>query len=123
MKNLNTILNIVLLIIVGFVLYFVISGNKNLKETQKKIIAINNDLTELNDSIHKTQKELSLIMSKLDFAENELKILKNERDLLELEEKKKMAANWEELQLLKKEIQDKEDEKNKLKENANKLEL
>lgn len=123
MKNLSSLINLILLTALCFVMYFVISSDRNLKDAKIKIIDVYKEITILHDSINKTQKRITLIIDKLKFAENELKILKNDRELLELEEKRRMAANWEELQELKRQIQEKENKKNILKKNANNFEL
>jgi predicted PurR-regulated permease PerM len=123
MEKFKNALNIVLCILVVVVLYFVVSGNSKLKETQNTINQVNNELSVLKDSIGKTQQSLSLVLNKLEFTENELKILKNERDILELEELQRRTQNKAELNVLKEKILEKEAKKKELQKHANTFEL
>ncbi|WP_461643399.1 hypothetical protein [Labilibaculum euxinus] len=123
MEKFKNALNIALTILVVVVLYFVVSGNSKLKETQNAINQVNKELSVLKDSIGKTQQSLTLVLNKLEFTENELKILKNERDILELEEQQRSTRNKEELKVLKEQILEKEKMKKELQKYANTFEL
>ncbi|WP_461629182.1 hypothetical protein [Labilibaculum euxinus] len=123
MEKFKNALTLVLTILVVVVLYFVVSGNSKLKETQNAINQVNKELSVLKDSIGKTQQSLTLVLNKLEFTENELKILKNERDILELEEQQRSTRNKEELKVLKEQILEKEKMKKELQKYANTFEL
>ncbi len=123
MEKFKNALTLVLTILVVVVLYFVVSGNSKLKETQNAINQVNKELSVLKDSIGKTQQSLTLVLNKLEFTENELKILKNERDILELEEQQRSTRNKEELKVLKEQILKKEEMKKELQKYANTFEL
>lgn len=123
MEKFKNAFNIVLTILLVAVLYFVVSGNSKLKETQNTINQVNSELSVLKDSIGKTQESLTLVLNKLAFTENELKILKNERDILELEELQRRTKNKAELKVLKTKILEKEEKKKELQKHANTFEL
>ncbi|PKQ67533.1 hypothetical protein BZG01_07290 [Labilibaculum manganireducens] len=123
MEKFKNALTLVLTILVVVVLYFVVSGNSKLKETQNTINQVNKELSVLKDSIGKAQQSLSFVLNKLEFTENELKILKNERDILELEEQQRGTRNKEELKVLKEQILKKEEMKKELQKCANTFEL
>ncbi|MBN2348110.1 MAG: hypothetical protein JXJ22_04695 [Bacteroidales bacterium] len=123
MKDINKLLTIVLLIIALLLLYLVFTGSRQLKETHKIIKEVNREIVQVKDSISYARNTIIGIGEKLEFTENELKILKAERQLLELEEKKSKARNWEELTTFKKEITELEEKKMILKEEAKKFEL
>jgi|CEGD01.1.fsa_nt_gi predicted PurR-regulated permease PerM len=123
MEKFKNALTLVLTILVVVVLYFVVSGNSKLKETQNTINQVNKELSVLKDSISKAQQLVTLVLNKLEFTENELKILKNERDILELEEQQRGTRNKEELKVLKEQILKKEEMKKELQKYANTFEL
>lgn len=123
MEKLKNAFNIVLTILIVVVLYFVVSGNSKLNETQDTINRVNSELSVLKDSIGKTQHSLTLVLNKLAFTENELKILKNERDILELEDLQRITRDREELKVLKAKLLEKEEKKKELQKHANTFEL
>ena len=77
----------------------------------------------VNDSLHTARQTIDGVMKKLEFSENELRILKANRDLLELEEQKSKANNWNELQQFKTEIKKNEIAKDSLIEAAKKFDI
>lgn len=123
MKDLKNPLLIVLLIMAGLILVLVFSGNSHLKEAREEIRQVSEGLTVLQDSLDLARTRLEAMKEQLDFTENQLQLLKTERDLLELAEQRKTAANWAELTEIKTEIQDKEAKRKELKDEADKYEL
>ena len=98
MTDLNKILGMVTIAMLIVLLYFVFTGNGKLNEAVKTLDEVSTKVKVVNDSLHNAQKSIEGVMKKLEFSENELRILKAERDLLELEEQKKKANDWNELQ-------------------------
>jgi cell shape-determining protein MreC len=119
----NKMLTIVLLVIAVLLLYLVFTGNGKLDETVKLMKDVNVKVRIINDSLQNAQNSIQGVLKKLEFTGNELKILKAERDLLELEEQKKKAKNWEELQKFKEEIKRIGDKKDSLQQEAKKYDL
>ena len=105
MKDLNKILLIIVIILSLVLIYLVFTGNNNLKSAQKEIEKASSEINVVKDSLTNAQKNISDVLKKIEFAENELKLIKAQRDLLQAEEAKKFANDWEELQQYKKEIQ------------------
>lgn len=123
MKNLNIILSIATLIILLFTFYFIFSVSRTSVELKKTINEVKEDISTSKNSVKKAQDELIILIEKLKFAEKELNILRVERELIALKEKKKTAANWEELGKLKLKILEKENERKKLLKEAETFEL
>jgi hypothetical protein len=123
MKDLNKVLNTVLIFISVLLLYLVYSGNSKLNEAVKIINNVNDSILVVKDSLQNARNSIQIVLKKLEFTDNELKLLKAERNLLELEEQKKQAKNWEELQLYKVKIKKMEGKKDSLKQDAEKYEL
>jgi len=123
MKDISKILSVVLIVISIFLLYFVFTGNSKLNEAVKIINDVSGKVRDVKDSLQNAQNSIQGVLKKLEFTENELKILKAERDLLALEEHKKNAKSWEELQIFKSEIKKIEDKKDSLIHEAKKFEL
>jgi uncharacterized protein (DUF3084 family) len=123
MTDLNKILGIVTVAILVVLLYFVFSGNSKLNEAVKSLDEVKANVKVVNDSLHTAQQSIEGVMKKLEFSENELRILKANRDLLELEEQKRKANNWEELQKFKSEIKKNEVTKDSLIDAAKKFDI
>ena len=123
MKDTSKILNTVLIAVLLIVLYLVYTTTGRTKDALRIIKEVNSELNAVQDSLQKAQNTIQITLQKIEFTENELKILKAERDLLLLEEQKKNARNWEELQRFKNEIKQLEEIKEKLKLEANNYEL
>jgi len=123
MKDVSKILSVVLIVISIFLFYFVFTGNSKLNEAVKIINDVNGKVKDVKDSLQNAQNSIRGVLKKLEFTENELKILKAERDLLALEEHKKYAKSWEELQIFKSEIKKIGDKKDSLIHEAKKFEL
>ncbi|PKQ61237.1 hypothetical protein BZG02_16525 [Labilibaculum filiforme] len=123
MEKFKNALNIVLILLVALVLYFVVAGNSQLKQAQHTIKQVNTELSVLKDSISSTQQSLGVVIRKLEFAETELKILRTERDILELEAQQKLTKDLNQLQVLKEKIANKEAQQKALKETAQSFEL
>jgi uncharacterized protein (DUF3084 family) len=98
MTDLNKILGIVTVVILVVLLYFVFTGNSKLNEAVKTLKEVSAQVKSAKDSLNTAQQSIEGVMKKLEFSENELRILKANRDLLELEEQKSKANNWNELQ-------------------------
>lgn len=123
MTDLNKILGIVTVAILVVLLYFVFSGNSKLKEAVKTLDDVKANVKIVNDSLQNAQKSIDGVIKKLEFSENELRILKANRDLLELEQLKSKANNWNELQQFKSEIKKNEITKDSLIDAANKFKI
>jgi len=114
MTDLNKILGIVTVAILVVLLYFVFTGNSKLNEAVKTLKEVSAQVKSAKDSLNTAQQSIEGVMKKLDFSENELRILKANRDLLELEEQKSKADNWNELQDYKAKIKQNEITKDSL---------
>lgn len=123
MTDINKILGIVTVAILVVLLYFVFSGNSKLNDAVKTLNDLRDKVKVVNDSLYTAQKSIEGVMKKLEFSENELRILKTNRDLLELEEQKSKANNWNELQKFKVEIKKNEAAKDSLLEAAKKFDI
>jgi len=123
MTDLNKILGIVTVAILVVLLYFVFSGNSKLNNALKAIDEVKANVKVANDSLINARHSIDGVMKKLEFSENELRILKANRDLLELEEQKSKANNWNELQQFKAEIRKNEATKDSLMEAAKKFDI
>lgn len=123
MSDLNKILGIVTIALLVVLLYFVFSGNSKLNDAVKTLNDVSAKVKVVNDSLHTAQQSLDDVMKKLDFSQNELRILKTNRDILELEEQKSRANNWNELQQFKTEIKKTEATKDSLVEAAKKFDI
>ena len=123
MTDLNKILGIVTVAILVVLLYLVFSGNGKLNDAVKTLNDVSAKVKVVNDSLHTAQQSIEGVMKKLEFSENELRILKTNRDLLELEEQKSRANNWNELQQFKTEIKKHETAKDSLIEAAKKFDI
>ena len=123
MKNIKLILTIALAITTAFFLYYAFNAKSQLKEAENIIENVNSELLILKDSIQASQASLEALIKELDYTTNQLDILKNEREAMALEEQKKRARNWAELQALKEQILALEAEKERLKKEAEKFEL
>lgn len=123
MTDLNKILGMVTIAMLIVLLYFVFTGNGKLNEAVKTLDEVSTKVKVVNDSLHNAQKSIEGVMKKLEFSENELRILKAERDLLELEEQKKKANDWNELQDFKAKIKKNESVKDSLIDAAKKFDI
>lgn len=123
MTGLNKILGIVTVAILLVLLYFVFSGNSKLNTAIKTLDDVKANVKIVNDSLKNAQHSIEGVMKKLEFSENELRILKADRDLLELEQQKSKANNWNELQQFKAEIKKNEAVKDSLIVAAKKFDL
>ena len=123
MTDLNKILGMVTIAMLIVLLYFVFTGNGKLNEAVKSLDEVSTKVKVVNDSLHNAQKSIEGVMKKLEFSENELRILKAERDLLELEEQKKKANDWNELQDFKAKIKKNESVKDSLIDAAKKFDI
>lgn len=123
MTDLNKILGMVTIAMLIVLLYFVFTGNGKLNEAVKTLDEVSTKVKVVNDSLHNAQKSIEGVMKKLEFSENELRILKTERDLLELEEQKKKANDWNELQDFKAKIKKNESVKDSLIDAAKKFDI
>ena len=123
MTDLNKILGIVTVAILVVLVYFVFSGNSKLNEAVKTLDEVKANVKVVNDSLHTARQTIDGVMKKLEFSENELRIIKANRDLLELEEQKSRANNWNELQQFKTEIKKNETAKDSLIDAAKKFKI
>lgn len=123
MTDLNKILGIVTVVLLIVLFYFVFSGNGKLNDAIKTLNDVSAKVKVANDSLHAAQQSIDGVIKKLDFSENELRILKANRDLLQLEEQKSKANNWNELQQFKTEIKKHESTKDSLIEAAKKFNI
>jgi uncharacterized protein (DUF3084 family) len=123
MTDINKILGIVTVILLVVLFYFVFSGNSKLNEAIKTLDNVSAQVKSAKDSLSTAQQSIEGVMKKLEFSENELRILKANRDLLELEEQKSKANNWNELQQFKAEIKKNEATKDSLIEAAEKFNI
>ena len=123
MTDLNKILGIVTVAILVVLLYFVFSGNSKLNQAIKALDEVKANVKVANDSLKNAQQSIDGVMKKLEFSENELRILKANRELLELEEQKSKANNWNELQQFKADIKKNEAIKDSLMEAAKKFDI
>lgn len=123
MENLNKILLPLLIIIGGLTLYLVFDSGSKLKEAKQMIESAQQDIEAASDSISKSRASLNQLLQFSKAAEVELGILQNERRVIELESERKRAANWEELQRLKKEISERESALDSLKTRAKEFEV
>ncbi len=123
MTNLNKILGMVTIAMLVVLLYFVFTGNGKLNDAVKTLNDVSAKVKVVNDSLHNAQQSIEGVMKKLEFSENELRILKANRDLLELEEQKKKANDWNELQDFKAKIKKNESTKDSLIDAAKKFDI
>ena len=123
MKDFSKIWNIVMLALLLVLLYMVFTTSRRTKEAIRIIKEVNSELISVQDSLDNAQNTIQVALQKIEFTENELKLLKAERDLILLEEQKKNAKDWNELQKFKDEILRIEELKQKLKLEANNYEL
>ena len=104
-------------------LYIVFTGNSKLNDAVKTLNDVSAKVKVVNDSLHNAQQSIDGVMKKLDFSANELRILKADRDMLELQEQKSKANDWNELQNFKTEIKKNESTKDSLVEAAKKFDI
>ena len=123
MTDLNKILGMVTIAMLIVLLYFVFTGNSRLNDEVKTLNDVSAKVKVVNDSLHNAQQSIEGVMKKLEFSENELRILKANRDLLELEEQKKKANDWNELQDFKAKIKKNESTKDSLIDAAKKFDI
>lgn len=123
MTDINKISGIVTVVLLIVLFYFVFSGNTKLNEAVKTLNIVSTQIKSAKDSLNTAQQSIDSVMKKLEFSENELRILKANRDLLELEEQKNKANNWNELQQFKVQIKKNEVTKDSLIEAAKKFNL
>jgi len=123
MTDINKILGIVTVIILIVLLYIVFTGNSKLNDAVKTLNDVSAKVKVVNDSLHNAQQSIDGVMKKLDFSANELRILKTDRDLLELEQQKSKANDWNELQKFKAEIKKNEAAKDSLVEAAKQFDI
>ena len=123
MTDLNKILGMVTIAMLIVLLYFVFTGNSRLNDAVKTLNDVSAKVKVVNDSLHNAQQSIEGVMEKLGFSENELRILKANRDLLELEEQKKKANDWNELQDFKAKIKKNESTKDSLIDAAKKFDI
>jgi cell shape-determining protein MreC len=123
MTDLNKILGMVTIAMLVVLLYFVFTGNGKLNDAVKTLNDVSAKVKVVNDSLHNAQQSIEGVMKKLEFSENELRILKANRDLLELEEQKKKANDWNELQDFKAKIKKNESTKDSLIDAAKKFDI
>jgi len=123
MKDSSKIWNMVMLALLLVLLYMVFTTSRRTKEAIRIIKEVNSELISVQDSLDNAQNTIQVALQKIEFTENELKLLKAERDLILLEEQKKNAKDWNELQKFKDEILRIEELKQKLKLEANNYEL
>ena len=123
MKDSSKRWNMVMLALLLVLLYMVFTTSRRTKEAIRIIKEVNSELISVQDSLDNAQNTIQVALQKIEFTENELKLLKAERDLILLEEQKKNAKDWNELQKFKDEILRIEELKQKLKLEANNYEL
>jgi len=123
MTDINKILSIVTVVLLIVLLYFVFSGNSKLNETLKTLNNVSAQVKSAKDSLNSAQQSIVGVMKKLEFSENELRILKANRDMLELEEERRKAANWNELKGIKEDIKKNEALQDSLKKAASQFPL
>jgi len=123
MTDINKILGIVTIVLMVVMLYFVFTGNSRLNDAMKTLNEVSAKVKVVNDSLHNAQQSIDGVMKKLDFSANELRILKTDRDLLELEQKKSKANDWNELQQFKAQIKKNEAAKDSMVIEANKFDI
>jgi GTPase involved in cell partitioning and DNA repair len=123
MKDSSKILKYVFIAVLLILFYLVFNSTSRTKEALRIIKEVNTELKTVQDSLKNAQQTIQIVLQKIDFTENELKLLKADRELLELEEQKKTARNWQELQKFKDEINRLEQIKEKLKQEAKHYEL
>ncbi len=123
MTDLNKILGMVTIAMLVVLLYFVFTGNGKLNDAVKTLNDVSAKVKVVNDSLHNAQQSIEGVMKKLEFSENELRILKANRDLLELEEQKKKANDWNELQDFMAKIKKNESTKDSLIDAAKKFDI
>jgi cell shape-determining protein MreC len=123
MTDINKILSIVTVILLVVLSYFVFRGSSKLNEAVKTLNEVSAQVKSAKDSLNTAQQSIEGVMKKLAFSENELRILKADRDLLELQEQKSKANNWNELQQFKVEIKKNEATKDSLIEAAKKFNI
>ena len=123
MTDINKILGIVTVVILVVLLYIVFAGNSKLNDAVKTLNDVSAKVKVVNDSLHNAQQSIDGVMKKLDFSANELRILKADRDMLELQEQKSKANDWNELQNFKTEIKKNESTKDSLVEAAKKFDI
>lgn len=114
MKNKNSLVNIVIIALLVLFVSSLLIGRSRLNKAVKLIDKVNDELIVISDSLQSAQESIEGVLKKLEVAENELSILRAERELIELEQKRQNAKNWEELQQLKGEIKEKQELKNLL---------
>ena len=123
MTDINKILGIVTVIILVVLLYIVFTGNSKLNDAVKTLNEVSAKVKVVNDSLGTARQSIDGVMKKLDFSANELMILKTDRDLLELEQQKSKANDWNELQKFKAEIKKNGAAKDSLVEAAKKFDI
>jgi cell shape-determining protein MreC len=123
MADINKILSIVTVILLVILSYFVFRGSSKLNQALKTLDEVSAQVKSAKDSLNTAQQSIDGVMKKLEFSENELRILKANRDLLELEEQKSKANNWNELQQFKAEIKKNESTKDSLLKAAKKFNI
>ena len=123
MTDINKILGIVTVIILVVLLYIVFTGNSKLNDAVKTLNEVSAKVKLVNDSLGTARQSIDGVMKKLDFSANELMILKTDRDLLELEQQKSKANDWNELQKFKAEIKKNGAAKDSLVEAAKKFDI
>jgi hypothetical protein len=123
MKDISKILRLVIGLVILVLIYLIFNTSNHTKEAIKSINKVNEELKAVQDSLQKAQNTIQITLQKVEKTENELKFLKAERELIVLEEKKKTAKNWKELQFFKDEMIRLEKIKEQLKQEANSYEL
>lgn len=99
--NLPILIVIAILVIVTLVKVFQVDTHFKFakKELEKTEEALNN----AQKSNEKAQQEIQLLQKKLTAFKTELELISAERDSLVLEQQRKTAKNWDELQKIKEE--------------------
>ena len=123
MKDISKILRLIIGLVILILIYFVFNTSNRTREAIKSINKVNTELKMVQDSLKKAQNMIQITLQKVEKTENELKFLRAERELIVLEEKKKTAKNWKELQQYKDEMKRLEKLKEQLKQEANSYEL
>jgi chromosome segregation ATPase len=113
--NLNkAILAVAILIFIG-VLYNTFTGQSKLSEANKKIEAVQTELTTIKGNLNQSIKQLDGVVSKLSASESNLTVVRKQVELIDTKYEQSREKSKIKLDSLKKEAQEQIDELEKLK--------
>lgn len=110
----NNILQYATLALLLIIIILMFTGNSRLKEAQTIIRETKNQLVVMQDSIGKAQKNISAMVSDLNYTRNELTILQKDREILRLQAEVNAQKSKAEREKILKELEEAKNRKSEL---------